>query len=131
MFLAELNPEQQRAFLILARQVIAADERLALQELERLEALYREVGLPTEAPDAPDAVGDLNFMFETPRARAVVVVELLLVAYADGRVDEREDAAVRRLAERMEVEEPEWETMRGWARRHAALVAEAQAFGQG
>ena len=36
MFLHELTGAQQRAFLVLVRQVIAADERLAMQEVESL-----------------------------------------------------------------------------------------------
>ena len=42
MFVHELSPEQRRAFLVLARQVIDADHRLAIQEVERLD---RELGL--------------------------------------------------------------------------------------
>lgn len=131
MFLSELNAEQQRAFLVLARQVIAADERLALQELVRLEALYHEAGLPAETPDAPDAVGDLNALFPSARARAVVVLELLLVAHADASVDERELDAVRVVAERMETDEAYWQRAHDWARRYAALVEEARGFWQG
>jgi hypothetical protein len=130
MFLAELSPDQKRALLVLARQVIAADDRLALPELERLEALYSEAGLPAETAAAPDAVGDLNYMFDTPRARAVALLELLLMAHADGRADAREEAAVRSLAERMDVGEADWQALRGWSLRHAALVAEARAFGE-
>ena len=131
MFLSELTAEQKRAFLVLARQVIAADERLALQELERLEALYHEAGLPAETSAAPDVVADLNYMFPAPRDRAVVVLELLLVALADATVDRRELAAVRAVAEGMGVEEADWAAMRDWAGRFADLVAEARAFGQG
>ncbi|HLT48772.1 MAG TPA: TerB family tellurite resistance protein [Rubricoccaceae bacterium] len=130
MFLSELTAEQKRALLVLARQVIAADERLAFQELERLEALYHEADLPPETPDAPDVVADLNYMFPSARARAVVVLELLMVALADASVDRRELRAVRAIAEAMEVSEADWEAMRDWAGRYAALVAEARAFGQ-
>jgi hypothetical protein len=130
MFLSELTAEQKRALLVLARQIIAADERLALQELERLEALYHEAGLPPEPPSAPDVVGDLNYMFPSARARAVVALELLLVALADASVDQREVGAVRAIAEAMEVDAAAWAAMRDWARRYGALVAEARRFGQ-
>ena len=130
MFLNELTAEQKRAFFVLARQVIAADERLALQELVRLEALYHEAQLPPETPAAPDVVGDLNYMFASTRARAVVVLELLLLVIADASVDRRELTTVRSIAERMEVEEEAWGAMRDWVGRYGALVAEACAFGE-
>jgi hypothetical protein len=130
MFLSELTSEQKRAFLVLARQVIAADERLALQELERLEALYHEANLPPETPAAPDVVADLNYMFPSERARAVVTLELLMVALADASVDRRELTAVRSIAEGMEVDEEAWGAMRDWAGRYADLVAEARTFGE-
>lgn len=129
MFLHELTAEQQRAFLVLARQVIAADDRLALQEVERLEALYRETGLPAETAHAPDVVGDLNYMFDTLRTRAVALLELLLVAHTDGEYEGREQAALDHVAEAMGVPEALWTDLQGWAARYAALVREAQTFG--
>ena len=93
MFLHELSREQQQAFPVLVRQVIAADERLAMQEVECLAAIYREIGLQPETAEAPDVALDLNFLFDTPRSRAVVFIELLLVGYADGVFDDQENEA--------------------------------------
>lgn len=129
MFLSELTDAQKRALLVLARQIIAADERLALQELVRLEALYHEAHLPPETAAAPDRVADLNYMFSTDRERAIVVLELLMVAVADASVDEREVAAVRDIANRMGVEPAQWEEMRAWALRYADLIDEARSIG--
>ncbi|NNF57483.1 MAG: hypothetical protein HKN04_04510 [Rhodothermaceae bacterium] len=128
MFLHELTTEQQRAFLILARQVMAADERLAMQEVERLEALYRETGLPAETAAGPDAVGDMNYLFASPRVRAVVLLELLLVAHADDDLDPRENAVIRDVAERMEVYDDDWTRFSAWAARYAALRREAETY---
>ena len=128
MFLHELTTEQKRAFLVLARQVIAADERLAMQEVERLEALYREADVPAETSAAPDVVGDVNYMFDTPRARAVVLLELLLVAYADGDFDARENQTIQDAAKAMGLSETHWAHLHDWARRLVALRQEAEVF---
>ena len=130
MFLHELSPEQRRAFLVLARQIIDADRRLAIQEVERLDRLYVEAGIPAETADAPGAVGDLNLLFPSERARVVVVLDLLLVGYADGRLDPREAQAVRDVAARLGVDAATWEDALDWARRYAALVAEAETLGK-
>ncbi|HEX9952854.1 MAG TPA: TerB family tellurite resistance protein [Rubricoccaceae bacterium] len=131
MFLHDLSPEQRRAFLVLARQIIDADRRLAIQEVERLDRLYVEAGVPAEMADAPGGVGDLNLLFPSERSRVVVVLELLLVAYSDGRLDPRETEAVREVAARLGLDAATWEDATDWARRYQALLDEADTLGQG
>ena len=130
MFLNELSREQRRALHVLARTVIDADDRLTLPEVERLDEIYAESGIGTETADAPSGAGDLNLLFPTPRDRAVVIVELLLVAHADGQLHPREEAAIQRIAARLQMDQGLWTNVVDWARRHAALAAEARAFGR-
>lgn len=130
MFLNELSPEQRRALHVLARQVIDADQRLTLPEVERLDEIYQESGIGTEHADAPNAAGDLNLLFPTSRERAVVVIELMQVAYADGQLHPREEAAVQRIAAQLQIDQGLWTNIMDWAQRHAALAAEASAFGR-
>ncbi len=129
MFLHELSSEQRRAFLVLARQVIDADHRLAIQEVERLDRLYLEAGLEAEHADAPSGAGDLALLFQTDRARLVVLLDLLLVAYADGRLHPRETEAIRRVAAQLEIDAGTWEAALDWARRYEDLVEEAAVMG--
>lgn len=129
MFLHELSPEQRRAFLVLARKVIDADNRLAIQEVERLDRLYVEAGMDAEMAGAPSGVGDLNLLFGTERSRTVVLLDLLLVAYADGRLHPRETEAVRSVAARLHVDAGTFEAVLDWARRHQELVEEAEHLG--
>ena len=131
MFLNELSPEQRTALLVLAREVIDADDRLTLPEVERLDRLYAEAGVGTETADAPNAAGDLNLLFPTPRQRAVVLIELLLVAHADGQLHPREEAAIQRVAARLQVDQGVWTHALDWSHRHAALSAEARQIGRG
>lgn len=129
MYLNELTPDQRRAFLALARQVVDADRRLAIQEVERLDRLYVEAGLKPEGANAPGAAGDLNFMFDSERTRSIVLIELLLLAYADGTLDPREVTAIREIAARMELDAGMWSVALDWAERYVALVDEAAGFG--
>lgn len=131
MFVHELSPEQRRAFLVLARQVIDADNRLAIQEVERLDRLYLETGVPAETAGAPSGVGDLNLLFGTDRARVIVLLDLLLVAYADGQLHAHEAEAIRGVARRLQVDAGTFEAALDWGRRHQALVEEAEALGKG
>ncbi len=126
MFLHDLSPEQRRAFLVLARQVIDADSRLALQELERLDRLYVEAGLGTETASAPSVTGDLHLLFGTDRARVAALLDLILVAYSDGTLHPRETDAIRAAAARLHVDAGVFEHALDWGRRHQALIEEAE-----
>ena len=129
MFLHELSREQQQAFPVLVRKVIAADDRLAMQEVECLEAIYREMGLPPETAEAPDVALDLNFLFDTPRSRAVVFIELLLVACADGVFDEQENEAIVGFADAMAVPPETRKEAYNWARRLVDTRREGEKIG--
>lgn len=111
--------------MVLARRVVAADDRYAFGEIERLDLLYREMELPAVDAGEPDDAGDLNLLFDTPQSRALVVLNLLLVAHADGALDAREAAAVRRVADGLGVGEDDLVRMEAWAERYAVLVREA------
>lgn len=129
MFLRELTGEQQRAFLVLARQVISANERLAMQELERLEGMYREMGVPAETADAPDEALDLNYLFDASRSRAVVFIELLMVAYADGVFDADENRTLTSIADAMNVPPEVRGDAINWVRRMMDLWREGEQIG--
>ena len=126
MFLHDLSPEQRRAFLVLARNVIDADSRLAIQELERLDRLYLEAGVGTETASAPATAGDLHLLFGTERTRVAVLLELILVAYVDGRMHPSEADAVRSVAAQLRVDAGTFEHALDWGRRHQELLEEAE-----
>ena len=129
MFLHELTRAQQRAFLVLVRQVIAADERLAMQEVESLEAIYRELGVPPETAEAPDVALDLNYLFESSRIRAVVFIELVIVAYADGVFDERENEVLVGFADAMTIPDQTRTDAYNWVRKMVDMRREGEQIG--
>lgn len=128
MFLSRLSAQQRRAFFVLARRVIDADRRLALQEVERLDQLYSEAAVPAEGADAPSEVADLNLLFDTREAAVVVILDLFQLAHADGALDDRERAVIEDVATKMGVTEDLWEALQEWATRQAAQQEEARAL---
>ncbi|MEO0559989.1 MAG: TerB family tellurite resistance protein [Bacteroidota bacterium] len=129
MFLHELSHAQREAFLILARQVIDADHRLAIQEVERLDRLYSEAGFEPETAEAAVAIDDLQSVFMSERSRVVVILDLLLVGYADGTLHPAEAEAIRQIGARLGLDAGVWEHALDWARRLHQLVVEAEDMG--
>ena len=129
MFLHELSHAQREAFLILARQVIDADHRLAIQEVERLDRLYTEAGVEPEMAEAAVAIDDLQSVFTSERSRVVVILDLLLVGYADGRLHPAEADAIRQIGARLGLNAGVWEHALDWAKRLHQLVVEAEDMG--
>lgn len=129
MFLRDLDLEQRRAFLVLARRVINADHRVTLDEVERLDRLYHEAGVPAEMADAPSNAGDLNLLFGSREARVAVLLDLLLVGCVDGRLDQREESVIRDIAAQLGVDAGTWAEARDWADRYQALMRAARQIG--
>lgn len=129
VFIQDLDLEQRRAFLVLARRVINADNRLTLDEVERLDRLYHESGVPAEMADAPSNAGDLNLLFGSRTSRVAVLLELLLVGCVDGRLDSREERVIRDIAAQLGVDAGTWSEARAWADRYQALMREAAQIG--
>lgn len=129
MFLRDLDLEQRRAFLVLARRVINADHRVTLDEVERLDRLYHEAGVPAEMADAPSNAGDLNLLFGSREARVAVLLDLLLVGCVDGRLDQREESVIRDIAAQLGVDAGTWAEALDWADRYQALMRAARQIG--
>jgi hypothetical protein len=128
MRLNELSVEQQRAFMVLARQLVAADGRLALDEVERLDLLYREMQLSATDAGEPATAADLNYFFPDKRSRALVVLNLLLLAHGDGALHEGERRVAQGVASDLRIPAADLERMEDWAAQHARLMREMGAF---
>jgi hypothetical protein len=128
MRLYELSVEQQKTFMVLARELVAADGRLALDEVERLDLLYREMQLSATDAGEPATAVDLNHFFPDEKSRALVVLNLLLLAHGDGALHERERKVALRAAADLRIPADDIARMEEWAGRHAALMSEMRGF---
>ena len=125
MFLHALTPAQRRVFLALADDVIAADRRTTLQEIERLDRLTPDAGLGPDLPDGPPDLG----LLDTAQARMAVVLDLLVLAHADGELHESEVDSVASVADRLHVGAEAFGAALDWSRRYQALAEAAAALG--
>lgn len=118
MFLTQLTDPEKRAFLKLARDLVAIGGVVA-EEQEMLTAACREMHVQ---PEAGLALGfdEACRAFATPRSKKIAVLELMMLAKADGLVQQEENALIGEVAARFGLT-PEAVT---WSRRWAELVLE-------
>jgi 2-hydroxychromene-2-carboxylate isomerase len=124
MFLSMLEPIQQEAFLLLAREFLAVDDDISAREQDAYDRMAREMGFEKFPPryifshDA--AVGTLT----TRKSKVVVLVELLNTAYVDGE-DVVEKEYIQGLAEEIGIPGATLSKIEDWVSRHVALMNEA------
>lgn len=131
MFLHLLNDTQQRAFLALANQFIAADSTLAEAESNALELMMAEMNFNFDEEPPRGSISELAAAFDSRQARAAALLELIALGHADASFHPDEDAFVRELASHFGVAPGELQRMDDWVRRQEALAAEVQQFWQG
>lgn len=118
MFLSQLTEPEKAAFLALAREMVALNGVMAA-ETEMMAAACREMGL---APDQPVFLdfADACRAFATDRARTIALMELMLLAKADGLVQAEESD----LAKRVQAAFGLGDDVLAWSRRWAELSLE-------
>ena len=128
MWLANLTTLQRRALLGLAHNVVVSDGLLDPNEERMLEDFKREMELaPDTETDYVDMAG-IEAVFDTPRTRRIVLINLIHLSYADGALEIEEECLLRELSEAFEVPAAEFALLDNWVKRLLALEQEAQAF---
>ena len=118
MFLTHLSEPEKRAFLKLARDLAALGGVVA-EETEMLAAACREMQVQPEAGLALTFV-DACRAFASPRSRKIAVMELMMLAKADGRVQQAESALILEVARVFALPDEDV----AWSRRWAELALE-------
>ncbi len=128
MFLTEFTGPQKEAFLVLAKEVVWADEQLVPQEEALLSLMKREMELDSEA-ELPDIPWEETLpTFDSRRVRVSVLLELLGLALSDEDYHEKERALIETVAKSFDISGEDLQEMENWTVRQLALVREACTF---
>lgn len=128
MFLHLLNKDQKAAFLTLAHRVSMSDGEDGLDEMEALEGLKRRMGI-TADPEISAVLGNLYLEpFDTPQARAIVLMELLTIVYSDGFLHEGEAQLIGEIATGLEIDQERLSKMAEWAMNALDLEADGESL---
>ena len=125
MFLNQLTAAQKNSFLALTTRMVLADGEVAPEEDALLAAMKLEMGDKVTAPPE-EGFGTTNpEPFDTRKSRYIVVMELLVMGYADDRFHPDESSVIEEVRETFELTDDEMGRIRDWAEREAKLIHEA------
>jgi len=115
MYLHLLNDHQKSALLKLAYRLSVADGEDGSDEIAVLDDLRLQLGVD-DHPDMGDVLGALpTDVFDSPQARAIAMMELLVVTYVDGYLHEAESGLIGELATAFEIDQVGLNAMAEWA----------------
>jgi tellurite resistance protein len=126
MWLSSLHPEQRKALLGLAHNVIVSDGLLDPNEEGMLDQFKREMELnPSIESDYLELDG-IERVFDTRKSRVIALLNLIRLSYADGAFEIEEECLLKEISRTFEVSDDEFLLLDNWVRRLAALEEEAR-----
>lgn len=113
MFLAELQPEEKKAFLELAAMIANIDGNLSIFESSILSKFQKEMGLKDYQIEGL-AIEDILITFKTERSKNIVLAELLQLIYSDGVFQEKESETIQIIKEHFGFDANEFGSFKDW-----------------
>ena len=128
MCLASLNQQQKEAFICLAHNVVVSDGELSVGERVMMDEMRKEMNLPASFEARYLPLEGVERIFDSKRARAIAILSLIRLGYADGAFEVEEQCLLRDLCQLFEIRDTEFDLIQNWVRRLISLEREAQAF---
>lgn len=126
MWLTSLQPEQRKALLGLAHNVIVSDGLLDPNEEGMLDQFKREMELnPATESDYLELDG-IEKVFATRKSRIIALLNLIRLSYADGALEIEEECLLKEISRTFDVSDEEFLLLDNWVRRLLALEDEAR-----
>ncbi|MBN2435627.1 MAG: hypothetical protein JXK07_10220 [Spirochaetes bacterium] len=128
MFLQDLTEPQRVAFHNIARQLIYSDEILDINEAQLMAILEREMELSDKEIPTLKNIDESLMVFDTKKSKAIVILELLILAAIDGDFNVDESTFIQKIADSLHIHSIDFTEMKWWAKKKADLDKEAQKF---
>lgn len=126
----QFTSEQKVHFLALAYKVALADSWVRASEESILHFLTRRIGVELGNVPNPAAVEPVLDLFKERRVSMLVLFELLRLAYSDSEFHANESTMIHDIAQALDVGDGDFATLKGFARRQAALDREIAKISQ-
>ena len=128
MFLTSLNQPQKQALLCLAHNVVVSDGELTTGEQLMMEEMRHEMRLPDDFEPRYLPLEGIECIFDSRRARAIAVIALVRLGYADGAFEIEEQCFLSDLCQCFGFNRAEFTLIQNWVRRLNSLEREAQSL---
>ncbi|MEW6709001.1 MAG: hypothetical protein AB1403_04195 [Candidatus Riflebacteria bacterium] len=126
MFLNYLKENQKVLFLILAEELIKADDKVLLEEKELFCSLQKEMDVSEYIPGKKISFEELDLsVFDTNESRNTVVLELVALAYVDENFSKEEKVFIKKVMKEFLIPEKEIKIFEKWVLKQKSLYEEA------
>jgi tellurite resistance protein len=112
MFLAELQPDEKKAFLELASLITKIDGKQSIYEKSLLEKYRKEMELQNYSIKDLD-IEDILQVFKDERVKHIVLAEILRMVFSDGVFNEQERESIRLIKRHFGLN-AEYESFKDW-----------------
>jgi tellurite resistance protein len=126
VWLSSLTTQQRDALLGLAHNVIVSDGLLDPSEEDMMVEFKREMALKPELDSDYLELDGIDGIFESRRARTIVMLNLLRLSYVDGAFEIEEECLLKEVARAFGIDDADFGAMDGWVKRLVALEEEAR-----
>jgi tellurite resistance protein len=126
MWLSALQPNQRKALLGLAHNVVVSDGLLDPNEEGMLEEFKREMELNPNVEAEYLELRGIEDTFDSPKSRRIALLNLLRLSYADGAFEIEEECLLKEVSQAFGVSDAEFLLLDNWVRRLVALEEEAR-----
>lgn len=125
MFLKELKPDQQYAFLELADIVAKADGIVTSEEEKLIQTYESEMQITTGSYQVQGiSLENILGKFDDAKSRKIAYVEILALAMADSKVCENEKSLITEIEKSFSIKTEERERFLNWLERINQLYSE-------
>ena len=126
MWLSSLQPEQRKALLGLAHNVVVSDGLLDPNEEGMLDEFKREMELNPDVQAEYLELGGIEQTFDSRKSRVIALLNLLRLSYADGAFEIEEECLLKEVSRAFGVSDEEFLLLDNWVKRFCALEEEAR-----
>jgi uncharacterized tellurite resistance protein B-like protein len=126
MWLSSLQPDQRKALLGLAHNVIVSDGLLDPNEEGMLDEFKREMDLNSATEIEYLEMDGIERIFDGRKCRVIALLNLIRLSYADGAFEIEEECLLKEISRTFEITDADFLLLDNWVRRLLALEDEAR-----
>ena len=126
MWLSSLKPDQRKALLGLAHNVVVSDGLLDPNEEGMLDEFKREMELNPDIDAEYLELQGIEHTFDSRRSRIIALLNLLLLSYVDGAFEIEEECLLKEVSRAFQISDADFMLLDNWVKRLVALEEEAK-----